>query len=168
MSDLNIEKRQTNKEKKEDIIYCSVEINNDYFQTTIKYKLVYNYYDQGGWILDENEIIDTTSKPLRGIDESFLNNVLESDKCHYSITQHTTDLDAKTDTIYFLGTGNHYTNYAMEEFTFDEEYGWISNSYEGKKHTNKIKPNIYDTKYDFSAAVGSFSIPKTSPAITAC
>lgn len=56
-------KRQTNPEKKEDIIFYEVQINNDFFQTCLSVKLVYNYYDEGGWVLDEHFIERTKVEP---------------------------------------------------------------------------------------------------------
>lgn len=47
---VSIEKRQTN--EKEDIVYCEVALENTYYACTKYLKLSYNYYDQGGWILD--------------------------------------------------------------------------------------------------------------------
>ena len=65
---VEIEKRQTNVENKEDIVYCNVVISNEYYQTNLLIKLVYNYYDEGGWCLEENNLEDYTSKPLIGVD----------------------------------------------------------------------------------------------------
>lgn len=46
-----IEKRQTN--EKEDIVYCWVGLDNEYYRVTKYVKLKYYYYDEGGWLLDE-------------------------------------------------------------------------------------------------------------------
>ncbi len=48
---VTVEKRQTN--GKEDIAYCIIELSNDYYHITRYLTLNYNYYDKGGWILDE-------------------------------------------------------------------------------------------------------------------
>lgn len=56
-------KRQTNPENKEDIIFYDVQLNNEYFQTNLSVKLVYNYYDEGGWVLDEHFIERTRVEP---------------------------------------------------------------------------------------------------------
>ena len=45
-----IEKRQTN--GKEDITYCKIELSCEYLLITRYVTLNYNYYDEGGWILD--------------------------------------------------------------------------------------------------------------------
>lgn len=65
---VEIEKRQTNVENKEDIVFCNVVISNEYYQTNLLIKLIYNYYDEGGWRLEENNLEDYTSIPLIGVD----------------------------------------------------------------------------------------------------
>lgn len=50
IEELSIEKRQTN--EKNDVAYCIVELANEYYHFTKYVRLNYNYYDQGGWILD--------------------------------------------------------------------------------------------------------------------
>lgn len=57
ISKFDVEKRQINSESKNDIIYCNTEINNNYYLINLSLKLVYNYYDEGGWILDNVEIL---------------------------------------------------------------------------------------------------------------
>lgn len=48
---VSIEKRQTN--GKNDVVYCIIELANEYYHFTKYMKLEYNYYDQGGWCLDK-------------------------------------------------------------------------------------------------------------------
>lgn len=48
---VTIEKRQTN--EKNDVVYCTVDLTNEYYHFTKYMKLEYNYYDQGGWCLDK-------------------------------------------------------------------------------------------------------------------
>lgn len=48
---VSIEKRQTN--EKEDLVYCTVKLKNAYYRCTKYLQLCYNYYDEGGWILDD-------------------------------------------------------------------------------------------------------------------
>lgn len=46
-------KRQSNAEDKEDIVYCTLTAENSFYRTQRQYRLLYNFYDEGGWILDE-------------------------------------------------------------------------------------------------------------------
>ena len=51
---LEIVKRQTNPEDKEDIIFCRLTGPESGFMYVQYYvRLLYNFYDEGGWILDE-------------------------------------------------------------------------------------------------------------------
>lgn len=52
-SDCEVIKRQSNPEQKEDIVYCAVTAENHFYRAQRQYKLLYNFYDEGGWILDE-------------------------------------------------------------------------------------------------------------------
>lgn len=60
ITDCEIIKRQTNEEEKEDIAYCRLTSKEGYCRAEYEFKLTYNYYDEGGWILDlaepENEV----------------------------------------------------------------------------------------------------------------
>lgn len=62
-----IEKRQTNKKEKEDIVFCNVEIKNQYYKTDLELKLTYIYYDKGGWILENHNIISESTVPISAI-----------------------------------------------------------------------------------------------------
>lgn len=46
-------KRNTDKENKNDVIYVEVIAANSSVECHMQYQLVYNYYTEGGWILDE-------------------------------------------------------------------------------------------------------------------
>ena len=46
-------KEQINIDDKEDLVYAAVCIKNAYFKMDLNVKCVYNYYDKGGWIMDE-------------------------------------------------------------------------------------------------------------------
>lgn len=50
VTEIVIEKRQTN--EKDDTVYCWVELENEYYHFIKYVTLNYNFYDQGGWILD--------------------------------------------------------------------------------------------------------------------
>lgn len=52
----DIIKRQTNTEDKEDLVYLESHYENDSFKIVAEIKLTYNFYDEGGWILDETDV----------------------------------------------------------------------------------------------------------------
>ena len=55
---LEITKRQTNDESKTDAVYCTISGQSKYADYTADCILHCNFYDQGGWILDDVEISD--------------------------------------------------------------------------------------------------------------
>lgn len=76
---VEISKRQTNKEDKEDIIYISIIGEGEFATHEYECKLVYNYYEQGGWILDTVEIENCLVTELNTIsDDEILSMVNDS------------------------------------------------------------------------------------------
>lgn len=67
---MEISKRQTNKDDKEDIIYASIIGEGEFATHEYECKLVYNYYEQGGWILDAVEIQNCLVKELNTISDN--------------------------------------------------------------------------------------------------
>ena len=61
---VKIEKRQTNMDDKEDTVYVTIRGENEYAIQSYYCILYYNFYDQGGWILDDMEVIDFYVKDL--------------------------------------------------------------------------------------------------------
>ena len=61
---LVIDKRQTN--EKEDIAYVTIELENEWYHVTKHLVLLYNYYDKGGWILDDFYRSEETEVSLLG------------------------------------------------------------------------------------------------------
>lgn len=56
IADLDIIKRQTN--EKDDNVYCVITMDCDDYELVANCYLQYNYYNQGGWILDYAEVQD--------------------------------------------------------------------------------------------------------------
>lgn len=46
-------KRQSNPDNKEDIVFCKATGESNISRVEYQFKLLYNFYDEGGWILDE-------------------------------------------------------------------------------------------------------------------
>lgn len=111
---LEIDKRQTDKGSKTDIVWCNVTIEDEECSYQKGVILTYGLYDKGGWLLDsisvsgKNEWIIT---PLTGIKEDNISDSLKSKAIaingesweiipkDISIIQHDTDLKSNTDTI---------------------------------------------------------------------
>lgn len=47
------EKRQTNEEEKTDYLYCQITVENGSMRKIGQYKISSEYYEEGGWIIDE-------------------------------------------------------------------------------------------------------------------
>lgn len=67
INEIIVDKRQTNIEQKNDIIYFFVNISNQLYESDVYIKLTYNLYNGDIWTLDEDEYIGekSTSKPLK-------------------------------------------------------------------------------------------------------
>ncbi len=72
---VEIGKRQTNIDDKEDIVYCNVVISNEYYQTNLQIKLIYNYYDDGGWIKDGSSVVSDTTIPIAPISKDSIEKI---------------------------------------------------------------------------------------------
>ena len=86
ISSLKILKRQTNKERKNDFVYVTVEADTETAHFVCSMKLTYNYYDDQGWVLDEYEPYaegENSTKPLKGPDNSVVDDFFEVLHEHY-------------------------------------------------------------------------------------
>ncbi len=72
LNEITVDKRQTNVEEKNDIIYCRVDISNEWYDVNLYVKLTYNLYNGDNWVLDEDEYIseECTSRPLQCVSMS--------------------------------------------------------------------------------------------------
>jgi len=76
ITNIALEKRQTNKEKKQDLVYCNITSKNDTDELNGTFLLSYNYYEKGGWILDSVTSKNATWKPLLRIEKDEALNLL--------------------------------------------------------------------------------------------
>lgn len=65
-----ITKRQTNPDEKNDIIYCNVSISNKFYKSDFSCILTYEFYDKGGWILEDYEFTEVVTIPIASIEKS--------------------------------------------------------------------------------------------------
>lgn len=156
MDDCIITKRQTNPDNKEDIIYCDVTISNSYIRTVIEYKLEYNFYDEGDWILDDAEILEYISEPLAGADPTLANVVsVYSEKdwqCKavpslYSFSHQETDLEAQLCTLYYTCISDNYSAKASCPLIWSQENGWIPAT--AANTTGDIRIGVYEAEIDW-------------------
>lgn len=112
-------KRQTNAENKEDIIFYEVLIKDQYFQTTLSVEMVYNYYDEGGWILDEHSVERTKVEPIAFPEKDLVVGYLSSE----STTFHYVDNTKQNYTQNFNLIHFHEANNSIEWKTLDKTTG---------------------------------------------
>lgn len=85
-----ITKRKIDKDDKEDIIDCTIECKTEYISGKMEVKLVYHYYDVGGWAVEETTVEsvvmqalkapngDAVTKQIEEIYQSNLNNLYQT------------------------------------------------------------------------------------------
>ena len=118
---LTIEKRQTN--DKSDNVYCIVDLKNEIYHCKKYVVCHYNYYDQGGWILDEYSGYKNTECTV--ISNPFDDNSIFNALLNYEYTL------------------NHYKTMDLAGVSFDSESDTIVYTYD---ITKKIDDEIYAGK----------------------
>ena len=85
----DIEKRDTDNEC--DNIYGTLTRSNDDYKLTAYCYFQYNYYDQGGWVLDVCQLLDENYQltPLTGVPQSTADNAISQFYENYSLTSNT-------------------------------------------------------------------------------
>lgn len=170
---VEIEKRQTNINDKEDIVYCNIVISNEYYQTDLQIKLVYNYYDDGGWVLDEKDFIETQTFPISGVaidnvyvdyldysngfnDYASISQGSNFDRTKLQLVAHNTDLENKIDIVEYQYTYDKVIVNAQLIFNFDDNLGWTIDS--KNKNSTSCCPLVQNVIVDWEKILlGTFS-----------
>lgn len=139
VTEINILKRQTN--DKDDTVYCTIVMANDDYRYSANWVLTYNYYDQGGWILDdwytEEETNPAEIIPLTGVPETTADSMMSNSYAEYSLNERCWGEDSeygdkttmfiynvKSEALYCTMNGSVYLSY---DFSNDGNYGeWYS------------------------------------------
>lgn len=177
-----LQKRQTNREDKEDIIYYDVKIKNEYFEIISTYKLTYNYYDEGGWILEETELEDEKVVPIKAAEADLILEKWNEKLKYYNRTDYvyrdSTDFYGYFDDFHIeitdveseLNTENFQTRLHVDltvslsemkgyiPLEFDSELGWeiMDTNNEDEDETEVLCYYVTDLKCDYSKAEGTF------------
>lgn len=100
----NLELIKRNTTESTDDVYCTLTVNSSSISMKQDYKLTYNHYTIGGWILDEyTATSEQTYLPLEGVDEFKVDGDLSEmfgSEFEYEVTGRDTDLDSLRDKIY--------------------------------------------------------------------
>jgi len=87
---VEVDKRQIN--EKEDIVFAIINLENDIVHRTTHYKLLFNFYDKGGWTLDNYEIYKpAVYYPLVPPPESEILKTFKNEYPEYSLQHSDTD-----------------------------------------------------------------------------
>lgn len=132
IDNLNIEKRQTDKKEKRDIVYVEVKASNEEIDCNFSYILTYNLYNEG-WILDDLKINskgEWTIRPKKGPEQEYINKAIGND---FMILD--ADIDLANNSAIYIGNILEYHNNVKiirvmsYEFQFEpEEAAWIYNN----------------------------------------
>ncbi|NLB52238.1 MAG: hypothetical protein GX808_04780 [Syntrophomonadaceae bacterium] len=149
ITELTIDKRQTYKDKKEDIIYCTVHMENPYVKNTAEVILKYNYYDKGGWIIEKYEITNNfnpITPPSEIIIEKQKQRLMEK---YPALEFKSVNMDASTaQVIYEVSDTNDIydlTGQVVSEYVFNETSGKWS-----------FLQNTENINHDYSKMLGTY------------
>lgn len=135
-------------------VYCNATQEDENYKAENYYLLVYNYYDIGGWVLDECTIQEKNIVPINACDMQFTCNNLQAEfnltKCDY------VKLDKVSDTEYvYYFKGIREYKYMDEHFDlittcyFDKETGWhcVNDYTDHSEDWSRIYGTWYGEKY---------------------
>lgn len=153
--EVNIDKRETKKKEKSDMVWCTVKTEDEKCSYEKNLVLTYNLYDKDGWILD-NVSVNSRSEwnimPLIGADNdeiiSSLNgvNVTADNELWYikkdnikniSVDKHETDLEAETDIVTVTLTIDDLVEEASGQLVISYTFNngnWIMDSLSGNEN----------------------------------
>lgn len=130
VASLSIERRQTN--EKDDVVYCMIDLENEYYSFKKYVKLQYNYYDTGGWIIDDWAYYNDT---IYQVKSNPFSEDLASQKWSYLYDEASlidVSLDANNNSLTFTLEVNANHNHAVvggkliDTYTFDGTR-WLEN-----------------------------------------
>lgn len=159
-------KEQINDSDKNIITYSDVTVENEYFSVNLQLKTVYNFYDIGGWIMDELYIEEITHvTPTRGPSPELVEEYiipLYSISGFYQGKEHNLILEnnvfSVTESVLINPEcSNVFAQYQTDNVTitgtfmfFFSEEGWTCD-------VEKPAYHIVEYTADYSQALGSFS-----------
>lgn len=148
--DIEIVKRQINKDEKEDLVFVTATMENDYFNVTLDLSLTYNFYDEGGWILDENNwnVIDV--KPIRVPEYTLVKEKISTYNTYgginVEIPSHGTSYKTDKYSINNIAVENY------DEYIYMAEYA--HNTSDEKIHDEETRALVYfDVSFDYFEGV---------------
>ena len=156
-------KRQTNKDVKEDNVFCSIEIENDYFNIMLDLQLYYVYYDKGGWFLEDVLINNQVCKAISGPDMDMVLEYIKSKQPHqiynYIYAQENDELtEQQYQGEWFIVENDslegvaHYGELSYKDSSYDENTATLTVIYE-----SPVLDIWGDYTLDFYSETGQYS-----------
>lgn len=182
LKECTITKEQVNKDDKQDIIFCDVIVENQYFNVIASLQVLYNYYDTGGWILENisilNDAVYVTSVAPPEVDlikNAIIDNVTNKEKYEIGFVYNNKLYEEKMDFLEFndfdydednhmcklnvTSSDNHNVVNGYFQVNFDSLEGW--KLYCFSENTNdKIFASMLvgSVDSDYSSALGEYYI----------
>lgn len=170
LTDYKITKRQTNIESKEDIIFCNVTVENESYSISLKEKLTYTYYDEGGWIQEKYEILEKNIKAVAPPADTLIKEAIFEDAYDDGYLEFSKFRSANFDLVKIEFKEDEQIAYAKCKFTSpvltvdgyyklicDTQCGWRFEP-DGNEHSNKNADhptvNVENYSADYSSAIG--------------
>ena len=160
---LTIEKRDTDKKNKSDLVWCTIVTEKDDVSYEKEVTLSYYLYDKAGWTFEDYKVADQGKwniVPLSGVKEADLRSnlvgktitvdnqaweILDSEISQLTIKSQNTDLEKKTDQItmdiVLDGEIESVSGTLVADYTFDK--AWILSSLSEKY---SLRPEVKEDK----------------------
>lgn len=154
----SIEITKAKEEAEQYVVYCTATQESDMFKASNSYKMTYNFYDVGGWVLDECIVEKIDMIPKTTIPEEEARYYATGGHNFTSLTH--TNTEKVSDTQYiFHYVGKYEYNYMDDVYnndvvcTYDNSFGWIiSYSPKGSYHDWS---KMYGTWYGEKGAIAT-------------
>ena len=125
----SIEITKAKEDAEQYVVYCTATQESDMFKASNSYKMTYNFYDIGGWVLDECVVEKIDMIPKTTITEEEARYYATGGHRFTSLTH--TGTEKVSDTQYiFHYVGKYEYNYMDDVYnndvvcTYDNSYGW--------------------------------------------
>jgi len=176
INDYEIIKRQTSPEDKTDIIYITVDAENEEFTCKVSYTMTYGLYNDG-WSLDDVSRYyegEWSGHPLVGVPEDAIQATIGSELHHYeyrdrslelmNIIEEDLDLQAGTSIVYYTyalcSTYGQYEITGYIPYAFNQESFYYYPS--GEFSVTEVSCTLYDTNIGETFRGGHLFIPNHS------
>lgn len=117
------------KETEQYLVYCTATQESDMFKANNSYVMIYNYYDIGGWVLDECYVENVDMTPKTSIPEEEARDYADGGNNFTSLDY--SETEKVSDVQYIFHYVGKYEYTYMDDIynidvtcTYDNEYGW--------------------------------------------